>query len=330
MWKNLDAKCGGIAAENSEISYFDSAFSLFLFLTTVPANLLILIGLYKHNHLFNLNYYLVIGNIALADLIMGLICDPMSVSFHLKEALGPDIAPIQPIEQSSMTYIFFLTNTVAVLSMAVLTFDRLGVMLSPFYYYSKMTKNRTAFILASTWIISALITTSYLFIGYIRFLVVFALTTVILTLTIMIITMILLRRRLRQAKANELQRRESNLSARSPSLLSNRKRTEHTLEFTQMDKKITKTFLCMLLLFILNYLPCLVLTTYMNVCEQCDCMFVHVLRDIVFLAILSSALFRAINFIVRLKALQNAIKAIFRRHGKNHFSEVPLNGSFRK
>merc|ERR1712151_353167 len=104
-----------------------------------------------------------------------------------------------------MHFVFFFTNIVAVLSMAVLALDRLGVILSPFYYYRVMTKFRLKMLLLSTWIASTGITISYIFIGYIRFLVVFSFSTVALTLVFMIITMCLLRHRLNIAKAYDTQ-----------------------------------------------------------------------------------------------------------------------------
>lgn len=311
----------------SGVSYFDAGFSVFLFLTTVPANLLILLGLYKFSHLLNRNYYLVITNIAISDLIMGLICDPMSISFHVKEALGPSVVALPDIEQKTMHFIFFFTNTVSVLSMAVLTIDRLGVILSPFYYYSKLTKSRMIMLLVVAWLLGGMSTIFYLYIGYIRFLVVFAFSTVIFTLIVMVVTWFLLRRRLRMAKANEIQRRDSRLRCHTDSLVHVRRRTENTIEFTQMDKRITKTFLCMLVLFIFNYLPCVILIVYMNLCKNCDCDFVHVLRDVIWLAILSSALCRPLNFVIRLAALQESIKSVFRRSDPKNNVEVPLNTS---
>lgn len=317
MWSNLDGKCGSMSGVHF-VSYVDFGISIFLFVATAPLTVAILVGIYKFRHLLNRNYYLVITNIVFADCLMALICDPMSISFHIKEALGPKEVDLKKIEQTSMTFIFFFTNIVAVLSMAVLAIDRLGVILSPFYYYSLVTKRRIKFILLSTWILSAAITIVYLYIGYIRFLAIFAFSTVVFTLIFMVVTMVLLRRRLRIAKQHELQRRDS-LSrqpvkkdpARKETFLNMRRRTENDIEFTEVDRKITKTFLWMLVLFVLNYLPCIILIVYMNLCNSCICSFVHVMRDVVWLAILSSPLCRSLNFIFRLAALREAVKVVF-------------------
>lgn len=323
MWKNLDGKCGSTSAVHF-VSYVDFGVSIFLFVATAPLTVAILIGIYKYRHLLNRNYYLVITNIVFADCLMALICDPMSISFHIKEALGPKEAGLDKLEQTSMTFIFFFTNIVSVLSMAVLAVDRLGVILTPFYYYSVVTKLRIKIILFSTWVISAGITIVYLFIGYIRFLAIFAFSTVVVTLCFMVVTMYLLRRRLRIAKQQELQRRDSLAPRQTAakketprkeiflnSNLKRRRATENDIEFTEVDQKITKTFLWMLVLFVLNYLPCIILIAYMNLCNTCICDFVHVMRDVVWLTILSSPLCRSLNFIFRLTALREAVKVVF-------------------
>ena len=341
VWDNLDSKCGSASAVQV-MSYVDFAVSIFLFVATAPLTIAILVGIYKYRHLLNRNYYLVITNIVVADCLMALICDPMSISFHIKEALGPKEAPINQLEQTTMTFIFFSTNIVAVMSMAVLTIDRLGIILSPFYYYGVVTKPRMKIILMLTWILSIGITIVYLFIGYIRFLVIFAFSTVVLTFVFMLVTMFLLRRRLGLAKQIEAQRRDSvsrvpvkndmsrnnnfnnNNKENGKIFRSNRRCTENGIEFTEVDKKITKTFLVMLVLFILNYIPCVILITYMNLCEECNCDFVHVMRDYIWLAILSSPLCRSLNFVFRLTALREAVKVVFFNTEKESGSSSPL------
>jgi len=334
MWNNLDIICGGTSGVQI-VSYVDFVISIILFLLTTPLTILLILAIARNKHLLNRNYYLVVFNILLADCMMALVTDPMSIVFHIKEALGPRVVAIPAQEQSAMHISLFFTNIVAVLSMAVLALDRMGVILSPFSYYGIMTKFRLKLIMVSTWIAAGGITIIYLFIGYIRFLVVFSFSTVILTLIFMIITMVLLRRRLKIAKAYEHQRRDSRASVlrreshRDSELLSFRRRTENTFEFTQLDKKITKTFLWMLVLFVINYVRCVVLVVYMNLCTECDCEFVHIMRDIIWIAVLASPLCRSLNFLIRLTTLREAVKqqtsCLTSDADSTSSSNVPLN-----
>lgn len=317
MWNNLDTKCGGTSAVQIA-SFIVFGLSLILFCITTPLTLSIVYGLMKsRQHLLTRNYFLVILNTTIADALMALMVQSMSVVFHIKEGLGPSVVYLHPIEQRIMHFAFFFTNIVAVLSMAVLAVDRLGVILSPFSYYRNMSRFRIKTILLCTWVVAMGITVIYFFIGYIRFLVVFSFSTVALTLTLMVVTMILLRRRLSIAKAVEMQRRDSRVSVmRRESTFQQhqhnhqqRRRTETVVEFTLADQRITTTFLWMLVLFVMNYVPCILLVLYMNICEECNCDFVHIMRDIIWFMILASPLCRALNFLVRLDTLRETVRS---------------------
>ena len=333
MWNNLDTKCGGTSAVQSA-SFVGFGLSIILFCITTPLTLSIVYGLMKSRHrLLTRNYFLVILNITIADAIMAVVADPMSVVFHIKEALGPTVIRLPPREQAAMHFVFFFTNIVAVLSMAVLAVDRLGVILSPFSYYRKMSRTRIKITLSCTWIVAMGITVVYFFIGYIRFLVVFSFSTVALTLTFMIITMILLRRRLSVAKAYETQRRDSRasvlrrVSSFAEQQQQQRRRTHAVVEFTLADQRITTTFLWMLVLFVVNYVPCVLLVLYMNICEECDCDFVHIMRDIIWFVILASPICRALNFLVRLETLRETVRSSCFSSGgrRDSLSEFHLN-----
>lgn len=299
--EKVDKICGSVSSFR-ELSYFVASWSVFLVLTTCAANALILLALKKHRHLMSRNFYIIIANIAIADLLNGLVVAPLSTSFHLKEALGPDVVIIQPVEQSVMTYLFFLTNGVSVLSMAVLSIDRMGVLLNPFFYYAHLKRTTMLAVLLTAWIVMSLLPVVYLRVGYIRFLAIFASSTVALTMFVMATTMVLLRRRVRAAQQEGFLSRPKGSDAD--------RIQQDSGAFTRVDLRITKTFMVMLLLFFIIYLPCVVLIIYMNVCTTCDCSFIHVMRDLVFAIILSSGLCRALNFLVRLDALHDAVKSI--------------------
>ncbi len=66
----------------------------------------------------------------------------------------------------------------------------------------------------------------------------------------------------------------------------------------------------MLLLFLVNYLPAMIVAAFINICTDCQCDVVHLLRDVVFLFIETSGLLRALLFIARLEVLRNAMKEI--------------------
>lgn len=67
--------------------------------------------------------------------------------------------------------------------------------------------------------------------------------------------------------------------------------------------KITKAFQRLIIVFIIAYLPTAVTMIYMNVCEKCDCIVVHVMRDLSMVSLLSSSVLRPVVFIRSLTIL---------------------------
>ena len=319
MLQNLDKQCGSLS-NMPILSYLNSTVSIILFFSTVTINLLIVMALHTDRQLLSRNYYFIIYNIALADALMGLISEPLSVYYSFKEATHTHL----PVVLKIIHFTVFVTNTVAILSMTVLTVDRYCVAMFPFYYYSKYTKSKMIATLLATWMISVSVSISYFFIGYIRFLAVFASSSVIITLIFMVVTMYMLRKQLEKTRNDEMERQNMNRS-RNSSVIKVKWNSDGEIEFTQVDKKVTKTFLYMLLLYVLTYLPSLCLIIYLNVCENCNCSFIHIFRDVVFLSILSSALFRGMNFILCLEVIRKAIKRLATKRKLLVWKEMPLS-----
>ena len=82
---------------------------------------------------------------------------------------------------------------------------------------------------------------------------------------------------------------------------------------TVVEKRATRTFIFILLVFIVSYLPTCIMIVYMNSCRQCNCILIHTLRDLTYLSGASGAFLRPINFLVCLKPLQRALWSMVRR-----------------
>ena len=87
--------------------------------------------------------------------------------------------------------------------------------------------------------------------------------------------------------------------------------TEH-MRYVATEKRVNKTFIIMLLVYLSAYLPSATMTVYVNACDDCSCKLVHILRDLIFLAILSSAVWRPLNFILRLKTLRCEVQKVLK------------------
>ena len=73
------------------------------------------------------------------------------------------------------------------------------------------------------------------------------------------------------------------------------------------QQKATRTFLIMLCVFLVTYLPTAIAMIFMNVCSTCDCLAIHIMRDVSSILILSSSVFRPLNFILTLKHLRTSV-----------------------
>ena len=76
------------------------------------------------------------------------------------------------------------------------------------------------------------------------------------------------------------------------------------------EQRVNQSFIIMLIVFLLTYLPACCVTVYLNLCEVCNCTLIHILRDFTYLSLLSSALWRSINFACRIITLNKRIKEI--------------------
>ena len=106
---------------------------------TVPGNLLIILSvlLDPNKNLRRTPYILLILNLAITDLIVGVMVEPLSMYIHWNEAHG------LPINNSWLSqFVYFMCCTASLLSLAILTIDRYLAITSPLWYRANMTNAR--------------------------------------------------------------------------------------------------------------------------------------------------------------------------------------------
>lgn len=207
-------------------------------------------------------------------------------------------------------------------------------------------------IVLSTWVVSALLSVPYYYIGFIRYLGIFASVTIVLTLMALIGAAIIYGIYLKPASRLSTQLSPPTTTKHFDSVESaatsvcdiadNENNNDCSTEINKpvattvvtkkvkklkiqlapskpanvnpkmksLERSANKSFLLMLIVFFLTYLPAIIMTIYMNVCRDCDCVAIHCLRDLTYLAILSSALWRPLNFILRLKNIRRQAKEL--------------------
>ncbi|EDO33749.1 predicted protein, partial [Nematostella vectensis] len=105
------------------------------------------------------NYF--IANLAFADLVVGLVTEPVAIIHHFQIGLG-----VLEIGSSVIHMSFFISCTASVLSLSVLTLDRYIAITSPFKYKTKLNPGHAAILCAIVWTISIVFPFLYFHIGY--------------------------------------------------------------------------------------------------------------------------------------------------------------------
>ena len=183
------------------------------------------------------NYF--VANLSTADLIVGLITGPMSTIYHIFEGLGM----LKQRFKDVVHITFFISWTASLLSLTALALDRYLAITYPLIYQTKLNPVRALLVSLLVWIVSILLPMIYFIVGYNKFRFVFANTAVALTFAVLIFTNTKIFKYLRQQVEQWDDLHDS---------------TEENLAMKQAmmwEKKITKTLVIALVLFLAFYLP---------------------------------------------------------------------------
>ena len=119
----------------TELSFITTTFSIIFTIVNIPGNLLVIIAVvldpYK-NLRTPFNYLM--ANLAMADLIVGTVTDPLSVYIHLKEGIDEKLHK-KEIQALHMSY--FISCTASVLSLATLAVERYLAVRNPHNYRNR-------------------------------------------------------------------------------------------------------------------------------------------------------------------------------------------------
>nr|QBL02587.1 biogenic amine-like GPCR [Tripedalia cystophora] len=297
----------------TNLSLFTASFSGFLVLAVAFGNGCVMLAIAR-DPLKKLrspfNYFLF--NLALSDFTVGVITMPLAVKHHLDESRKQYNRPLE----IAMHMSYFLSATTSVFSLAVLSIDRFCAIRWPIRYRRMVTAKRCALVCAAIWFTSAALTTFYLLIGYIRSLMVFIHTAVLVTLVILLLTYIQVYRAFR-AQILELKRLKRASDAY----------TYNQLNTIRLEKKVTRAFLWILGCFIASYTPAIIMIYILETCTHCDCTLWHCLRDATFLIVSANSGMNPLVCAFRLKVFRRSVALAlnFTRTGKTFSSQRSYN-----
>ena len=262
--------------------------SLLLCLITVPGNILICIAIIKdpfQELSTSFNYFVL--QLALSDVIVGIFTEPAFVVWHIREALGHGV--METIWIVHVT--FFISCTASLLSLSALTLDRHLTVVS---IRRKLSTRSVVQICGVIWFLSLTIPCAYFAIGFYLFAFLFANTAVITTFVIVTFSYCRIYHKLRAQVSRWRSFCQDQIASKAMA----------------MEKQLTRAFNLILMFFILCLVPSCVMIYIINLCDECDCIFIHWLRDLQFLLTLVNCSMNQFLYAWRMPNFRRAIAAI--------------------
>ena len=173
------------ATAATNLSFFTASFSILITIVGSVGNSLVVIAViwnpYKD---LRTPFHYFVGNLSLADLVVGVILGPLSTILHISEGLG---IRKHPLEEAGRV-VFFTCCTTSLFSLTALTLDRYLAILHPAIYRNKLSHARALMVSVLLWVVSTLLSMIYFVVGFDRYRFIFANTAVVVTFTALIFT----------------------------------------------------------------------------------------------------------------------------------------------
>ena len=288
----------------SHLSFFTASISALFLTTNIPGNLLLILAVAfdPHKNLRSPFNYLM-SNLAIADLIVGVVTGPLSVNYHIKEGLYGHVSA-EEIKLFHMSY--FVSCTASVLSLSSLAMERYLAIRNPHNYRNKLTGKRIIATVISIWSISLSLPFIYFEVGFITCSFILANTTVFLGVTIMCLTYGLMiwkfktnKTRFQSVAAPKSEMKNIRTVKNRPNdVTTHRDVNNHDVssrhdKTVRMETRITKMFLVVMAAVLGCYGSSTILIYIMSFCETCNCVSLHWFRDLQCLFVLLNS---SVNF----------------------------------
>ena len=283
--------CVGVWAP-TEVSITTMVLAIIFMIATVPGNLMVILAvLFDPNKNLRSPFTLLVANLAVTDLIVGGLVEPLSINTHYREARGLSIS-MSWFSQS----VYFLCCTASLLSLAALTVDRYLAITKPLWYRANASYKRVGVAASLVWIISGFFTSMFFFVGFVTYAFVFANITMFCTIFIFIFSYV----RIFQYAKTQIASIDNLTDGQSE----HNKARQRAIE---METKLTKTYLMMLGVFLSCYIPSCIMIYLMNLCHACSCELIHWLRDFHFVFITINSLINPFLYAFRLPNFKSAV-----------------------
>lgn len=287
--------CATIGAPDA-LSFFTGTLSIILMIINIPGNLLVILAVaFDPNKNLRNSFNFLVTNLAVADLVVGVITDPLSIHVHFKEGRND---PISSGEIKAIHMSYFISCTASVLSIILLAVDRYIALVYPLSYRNIMSRPALCISVALVWLVSVSLPFIYLKVGYIRYAFIFANTAIVIALVVTVFTYARLIVKFKHAAAQD--------SNGSPTALS------PPPQLAGDQKRITEMFMVIMIAVLCCYGPSTILIYAMNFCESCSCTSIHWFRDMQFVFVIANSSVNFFCYAFRSPKFRSAFKVMLR------------------
>ena len=286
--------CENVSAPTPVFFFTASSSTLITVVASVGNSLVVLAVFLNPNRNMRTPFYYLIANLSIADLIVGLVTGSMSTIYHI--LAGLDVVKEQ--FRKVLIFTFFLTCTVSLFSLTALALERYLAILHPEIYRTQLSPVRTFLVSVLLWILSIPLSMIYFFVKYDIYRFIFANTALAVTIGVLIFTNVRIFKHLR----HQIQQWDTLHESTEENLIMKR--------LMMWEREMTKTLVILMLLFLAFYLPSCAFIYIINLCTNCDCVFIHWIRDIQYLLIMSNSAVNPFVYPWRLENFRRAFRSI--------------------
>ena len=278
------------------LSYTTASISIFISTVATLGNSVVLLAIFvdpNKNLRSPFNYF--VANLALADLLVGLVVAPLSAVFHVSEGLK---TALHLHIRNYLYFSYFIACTASLVSLIILAVDRYAAIKFPLLYVARLDAVRAVMILAWAWIISTVLSLIYFKVGLNIYRFVFANTAIVVTFVVLLFThaKIVSSLRAQVRKWDDLHDSSSENFAKRQALL--------------WEKKMARALVIVLGIFLACFLPSCIFIYIINLCSMCNCVFIHWIRDVQLLLVMANSGMNPFVYPWRMQHFREAFKTI--------------------
>ena len=253
------------------------------------------------------NYF--VANLAVSDLIVGLIGMPTAIYHQFAEYLGKSSSTAEHVFHLAL----FVTLTASILCLVALSIDRYAAITSPIWYRNNMTCYKCRICSFLILLPSLTLPFIYLKVGYKTYLMIFTTSAVTIALLVLIVTYFRIRYYL-QTQAVKVQ---TNITQ------ANQIEDRTALQ----QKKLTKFYLTIVLLFLLCYIPATALIYVLQFYPIETCLTENILGDVDYILLTLNSCINPFLYATSYKHYRRAIMIIIKRKSVAEYQSLLPNVS---